>query len=64
MTDKELRQQILRIDRNRAQYYEFYTGQKWGARLNYDWCINTTDRPVKEIAAAVAKVLGQEETAG
>lgn len=35
MTDRELKQHILGIDRKRAKYYEFYTGHKWGDRLNF-----------------------------
>ena len=42
MTDRELKQHILGIDRKRAKYYEFYTGHKWGDRLNFDLCINTS----------------------
>lgn len=30
MTDKDLKQHILGIDKKRAKYYEFYTGHKWG----------------------------------
>ena len=41
MTDRELRQHILGIDKNRAKYYDFYTGQTWGDRANYDLCVNT-----------------------
>ena len=33
MTDKELKQHILGIDKKRAKYYEFYTGHKWGDKL-------------------------------
>ena len=44
------------MDRNRAKYYEFYTGQKWGDRLDYDLCINTTKTSIKEIAPVLAKL--------
>lgn len=54
LSDRELKQQIQRIDKERAKYYEFYTGQSWGARVNYDWCINTSGRTIKQIASAVA----------
>ena len=58
MTDREIRQQILSVNRNRARYYDFFTGQKWGDRVNYDLCINTTYGSVKNIAAAVAGLCG------
>lgn len=57
MTDKELKQHILGIDRKRAKYYQFYTGHKWGDKLNFDVCINTSRVVIKEIVPAVAKML-------
>ena len=57
-TDKELRQQILRVDKDRAHYYEYYTGQKWGARESYDLCLNTTNIEIKQAVSMVAKMFG------
>ncbi len=57
LTEKEMKKQILAIDKNRARYYEFYTGTKWGDKLNYDLCINTTGTVIKEIVPAIAKIL-------
>lgn len=48
LTDRELRQKIRQVDRNRSKYYQFFTGQKWGDRANYDLCINTSQLGVKE----------------
>lgn len=56
MTDKELKQHILGIDRKRAKYYEFYTGHKWGDWLNFDLCINTSRTEIKEIVPALARL--------
>lgn len=56
LTEKEMKKQIQAIDKNRARYYEFYTGTKWGDKLNYDLCINTTGTVIKEIVPAVAKI--------
>ena len=57
MTDRELKQHILGIDKKRARYYESYTGHKWGDKLNFDLCINTSRTVIKEIVPAVAKFL-------
>jgi len=57
-TEKEMKKQIQSVDKNRARYYEFYTGLKWGDKLNYDLCVNTTDAAIKEIVPAIAKLLG------
>ena len=57
MTDKELKQHILGSDKKRAKYYEFYTGHKWGDKLNFDLCINTSRTVIKEIVPAVARLI-------
>ncbi len=50
LSDKELEKQIKSIDRNRKKYYDFYTGQEWGNRSNYDILINTTNIPIESAA--------------
>jgi len=55
-TDKELRQHIQAVDKHRAAYYEFYTGQSWGDKLNYDICVNTTNTEIKIIVPSLAKM--------
>lgn len=56
LSDKELQRKIKTVDRRRAQYYEFYTDQGWGERVNYDLLINTTNRSVKEAAKMIVKL--------
>ena len=53
LSDKELRRLIHRIDKNRARYYHYYSGQIWGKHSNYDMCVNTSAIPVKELATAL-----------
>ena len=33
---------INKTDKSRANYYSFYSGQKWGMAENYDLCINSS----------------------
>ena len=56
LTDREMEKRINAVNRRRAEYYEYYTGQKWGDRIHYDLCINTTQGTIKGIAAAVARL--------
>ena len=51
------KQQISRIDRDRAKYYEFYAGSDWGDKLNYDLCVNTSNASIKELASFIAKMV-------
>ena len=43
-------------DERRAGFYEFYTGQKWGASSNYDMMINTSYMNTEEIVKMLAKL--------
>ena len=57
MTEKELRKRIEQINKARADYYEFYTGQRWGDKSNYDLCINTANiTDITKLSEAVTKI--------
>ncbi len=36
-------QAVQKADKARANYYSFYSGQKWGLPENYDLCINSSN---------------------
>jgi len=40
--EKEIRKNIKRIDRERRDYYRYYTGRDWEELENYDLAIDTT----------------------
>lgn len=42
-------------DFKRGQYYEYYTGQKWGSPVNYDLVINTSDIGLEKAADIIVK---------
>ena len=54
LSDKELEKQIKTIDKNRKKYYDFYTGQEWGDKRNYDLMINTSNISIKTAAHEIA----------
>jgi len=54
---KKLIRKIRAIDKNRARYYNYYTGGRWGDILNYDICINTTDVNIADIVPHLAEML-------
>ena len=57
LNEKKLIKYIKSVDKNRARYYEFYTGLEWGNKLNYDICINTTGINIDEIIPHLAKMI-------
>ena len=54
LSDKELEKQIKTIDKNRKKYYDFYTGQEWGDKRNYDLMTNTSNISIKTAAHEIA----------
>ena len=54
---KTMRQLIQKMDRERAKYYDFYTGLRWGDKANYDVCVNTTDADLGAIAELLAEAV-------
>ena len=61
LTDKQLRRQIQKVERNRAKYYEFYTGRTWGDKLNYDLLINTTNTDIRLIVDVICRMFDKNE---
>ena len=59
LSEQDMKRKITEIDRNRARYYAFFSGQKWGARENYDLLVNTSGQSVKKQAAALYEYLSK-----
>lgn len=56
LSEKEMKKYIQKIDRDRANYYEDYTLQKWGDKSNFDMCINTTNVDIEKVVPYFAKM--------
>ena len=56
LTDDELVQKIKRTDRNRAKYYESYSGLSWGDKLDFDLCLNTSNVAIKNVVPGIADI--------
>ncbi len=41
-SENQMKKEILSVDKTRAKYYEFSTGQKWGDMQNYHLCVDTS----------------------
>ena len=44
------------MDKSRARYYDFYTDMKWGDKLNYELCINTTNQDIPTLVEFLARI--------
>ena len=54
ISEKEAENLINKEDKYRANYYNFYTGHKWGASERYDATFNSSILGVDEIARIIA----------
>ena len=58
ISPEEARKLILKTDKRRASYYEYYSSKKWGAVESYDFCLDSSylgiGRTVELIQAMVA----------
>ncbi len=42
LSQEKARQLIVKTDKRRASYYEYYSARKWGAVESYDFCVNSS----------------------
>lgn len=60
LSDRELRQKIISVDKKRARYYKFFVDQVWGDKINYDLCINTSRfSEIKMIIPGLEKMIAE-----
>lgn len=59
LDEKAMRKVVQRLDRERAKYYDFYTGLHWGAKENYDLCLNTTGLDLTVAVSILAEMVRQ-----
>ena len=48
---------INKTDKNRANYYSFYSGQKWGQAENFDLCIDSSKLDEDKIVDLIAEYI-------
>ncbi len=54
--EKDAEAVIKRNDKRRSGFYSFNSGKKWGARENYDICLNSSNLGIKTCAEIIAGV--------
>jgi len=57
ISDKELENKIMQIDKNRKKYHEIISNIQWGEKENYNLCINTSKLEIKEIIPSLANYI-------
>ena len=57
LSDKELKKNILRIDKNRKLTRYLITEKDWGMKDSYHLIVNTTDWDIKKLASVMKEVV-------
>ena len=42
LTDAKAKDRIIKTDKKRSSYYNYYSSKKWGDSRSYDMCINSS----------------------
>lgn len=65
LTEAKARDQILKTDKKRASYYNYYSDKKWGDGSSYNMCIDSgvcgidgTVQLIKDFVALKEKIKG------
>lgn len=56
-SEGEMRRRMSAIDRERAEYHNFFSNTKWGAKESYDMLLNTSDSNIKKLSESLCKYL-------
>ncbi len=56
LEEKKAKDQIIKEDKARASYFNYYTSMKWGSVDSYDCCLNTTIMDLDEIADIIIEI--------
>jgi cytidylate kinase len=57
LNEKKAKQLIKKMDKQRANYYNFYTDQKWNDMCHYDLCVNSTPLGVEGTVNAICNYI-------
>ncbi len=58
----EAKTRITKSDKKRANYYNFYSGKKWGVASSYDLCINTSALGYEQTVNFIAEYVEKART--
>lgn len=50
---------VRKMDKQRKNYYNYYTGGNWGKPYNYDLCVNSSALGIEQTAEALAVLMRQ-----
>ena len=61
MTDAKAKDIIIKTDKKRASYYNYYTNKKWSDAESYELCLNSGELGVEGTAQALEQYVALKE---
>lgn len=55
MSEKEILKNMKKIDKERAEYRKMFTDDKWGNKMSYHLCINTSSKEIKPLIPGIVE---------
>lgn len=55
LSERKAKDTIIKKDRQRANYYNYYTSKKWGEARSYDLCLNTSKLDIDDCVEVILK---------
>jgi len=59
LTEKEIIKKAKEIDKSRQKYYDIISDKTWGAKENYNLCINTSNINIQDIIPSLALLINK-----
>lgn len=60
LTDKKAKELIVKTDKKRSSYYNYFTNKRWGDAAGYDLCINSSKFGVEGAVRLIKEALETE----
>ena len=61
ISPEKARQLIIKTDKRRASYYEYYSSRKWGAVDSYDFCLDSSYLGISRTVVLVRAIVDHRE---
>ena len=61
LTDAKAKDMIVKTDKKRASYYNYYSNKRWGDVNSYDMCLNSSMLGIEGTAEAIEKLVELKE---
>ena len=61
MTESKAREMILRTDKKRGSYYNYYTNKKWSAVQSYDVCLDSGKLGIDGCVETIIEIIKVKE---